>query len=646
MRLRCILMLVISLLTATVQAQPPTPEVRQNLIRAMADDTSKVNRMNELADEIQYENPGLAIDLLQTSAALSEKLGYDYGLAVAYSQRATLFFYETKLDSAQRLLDKAQSLIKNKADIQSRKQMAQIVQRYAALHQQRQKYDSAVLLYQEAASRYAEFNDQTKLIFCYYNLSGIYNSLSDTTKTLQYARETRRIALATGDSTFILRGYMALADAFSGMNQYDSVYYMAEQGLAIANRYNQAFPVGKFHLLLGTCFDNRAQYDSAIAHFTIALNMFSLINLGYETSLATYHLGHAYLQKGENKKAIEFLEGAASKSRELKLGRVLVLCLTDLVKAEENLGNIHAGLQYLKEYVAVHDTLTQRNNRQMVYDLETKYQVQQKEAQIELQHHQIRQKNLLNYLLAGAVAGFLIISFFMYYAYRQRRTLHEQRIKELEQERQLLSSEAVIKGQEEERGRLAKDLHDGLGGILSGVKFSLSHMKTNVVLDADNALMFERSLDMLDHSIAELRRVAHNMMPEVLVKFGLNEALKSYCDSIRQSGIFQIDFQFIGNEIRLPSTTEIIVYRLIQELLNNAAKHAQASRVLVQLANHEGELAITVEDNGIGFDASKQDTGKGSGWVNIRSRIEYVKGKLDVQSAAQQGTSIHISIPV
>lgn len=612
----------------------------------MADDTSKVNRMNKLAEEIQGENPIEAINLLQSAATLSKQLGYDYGLSVAYSKRSILFFYEAKLDSAQRLLDEAYALVKDKPDIQSRKQLALLTQRYAALYQQRQKYDSAVLFYQEAASRFTELNDRTKIIFCYYNLSGIYNSLSDTVNALYYARETRKIALATGDSTFIMRSYMALADAFISVKKFDSVRYLAEKGLVIAKRYKQTFPIGKFHLLLGICHDHRAQYDSAITHFTWALQEFTSINLGYEISLATYHIGHAYFQKGENKKAIEFLEKASSKSRELKLGQVLALCLTDLVKAEEHLGNTNKSLQYLKEYVAVHDTLTQQNNRQLVYDLETKYKVQQKEAQIEFQQAQIRQKNMLNYLLAGVVTSVLIISFVMYYAYKQRRSLQEQRIKELEQERQLLSSQAVIKGQEEERGRLAKDLHDGLGGILSGVKFTLTNMKSNVILDADSALMFERSLDMLDHSITELRRVAHNMMPEVLVKFGLSEALKSYCESIRESGIYKMDFQSIGMEDRLASQTEIFIYRIVQELLNNIAKHAQASHVLVQIAKQDREVNITVEDDGKGFDPYILEKSTGSGWANIKSRIDYLRGKIDIQSAKDQGTSVHITIQV
>src|SRR6185436_16432928 len=124
--------------------------------------------------------------------------------------------------------------------------------------------------------------------------------------------------------------------------------------------------------------------------------------------------------------------------------------------------------------------------------------------------------------------------------------LQQQRISELEKDRQLVAVDSMLKGQEEERSRLAKDLHDALGGLLSGVKFSLSNMKDNLIITPDNMTVFERSLDMIDTSIKELRRVAHNMMPEMLVKFGLDEALKEYCNSINATKLLTVNYQSFG----------------------------------------------------------------------------------------------------
>ena len=203
----------------------------------------------------------------------------------------------------------------------------------------------------------------------------------------------------------------------------------------------------------------------------------------------------------------------------------------------------------------------------------------------------------------------------------------------------------MLKGQEEERSRLAKDLHDGLGGLLSGVKFSLSNMKDNLIVTPDNMAVFERSLDMIDTSIKELRRVAHNMMPEMLTKFGLDEALKEYCNTINATKLLTVKYQSLGMETRIESATEIIIYRIVQELLNNILKHAVASEAFVQLIRENNRLNIVVEDNGKGFDIAVLENSKGAGWTNIRSRVEYLKGQLDIHSESK-GTLVNIEFNV
>jgi len=200
----------------------------------------------------------------------------------------------------------------------------------------------------------------------------------------------------------------------------------------------------------------------------------------------------------------------------------------------------------------------------------------------------------------------------------------------------------LLKGQEEERGRLAKDLHDGLGGMLSGVKLSLGAMKGNLILSEDSARLFSRALDQLDNSISEMRRVAHNMMPEALVKLGLQQAVQDYCDGLSETQQLKINSQFHGLDKRLDAAAEVVIYRVVQELLNNVVKHAEATEALVQVMRHENNLNITIEDNGKGFDTSKMEEARGAGLRNVQSRVDYLKGQMDIQSAPGKGTSVHI----
>ena len=247
------------------------------------------------------------------------------------------------------------------------------------------------------------------------------------------------------------------------------------------------------------------------------------------------------------------------------------------------------------------------------------------------------------------MAALLIVGFLGYRNLRHRQQLakqqdelQQQHIRELEKDKQLVAVDAMLKGQEDERSRLAKDLHDGLGGLLSGVKFSLSNMKDNLIITPDNKAVFERSLDMIDTSIKELRRVAHNMMPEMLTRFGLDEALKEYCNTVNATKLVSVKYQSHGMEARLDKATEIIIYRIIQELLNNILKHAAASQTFIQLIQDNNRLNIVVEDNGAGFDTAILKNSTGAGWANIRSRVEYLKGQLDIHSDAGKGTLVNM----
>ena len=205
----------------------------------------------------------------------------------------------------------------------------------------------------------------------------------------------------------------------------------------------------------------------------------------------------------------------------------------------------------------------------------------------------------------------------------------------------------MLKGEEQERTRLAKDLHDGLGGMLSGIKFSLNTMKGNLIMTSENNQAFERSMDMLDSSIKEMRRVAHNMMPESLVKFGLDTALKDFCNEINKTGALNVSYQSLGleNEI-IEQTTAITIYRIVQELINNTMKHAAAKTAIVQVTKSNDHLAVTVEDDGKGFDTTILYQSKGIGWSNIKNRVEFLKGTLDVQSEKDKGTSVHIELNI
>jgi two-component system NarL family sensor kinase len=199
---------------------------------------------------------------------------------------------------------------------------------------------------------------------------------------------------------------------------------------------------------------------------------------------------------------------------------------------------------------------------------------------------------------------------------------------------------------EDERNRVAKDLHDGLGGLLSGVKLSLQSITGNIIISDQQAASLKRVLSQLDNAISEMRRVAHSMMPESLMRFGLVQAIEDFCYDINESKMVHLNFYHHGLEQRLDSSAEITLFRVIQELVNNAIKHAAATNILIHLVKNENQLILTVEDNGTGFDVTNIKNSKGVGLSNIQSRINFLKGNLEIDSKQDIGTSFYITIPV
>jgi two-component system, NarL family, sensor kinase len=312
----------------------------------------------------------------------------------------------------------------------------------------------------------------------------------------------------------------------------------------------------------------------------------------------------------------------------------------------KTLGNFKEAYNNLYKYSVKYSDIINEENFRKITSLERESELQKKEKEID-------KTKTRNKLLIGSSTGLLTLITLGYRNFKnkqkvssQQQELQKQKIAELEKDKQLSAIDAMLQGQEEERSRIAKDLHDGLGGMLSGTKLSFINMKENLVLTPENAVQFDKSLSMLDNTIADLRKVAHNLMPEALVKFGLQEAVRDFCNSIQSSTNLKVVYQPFGENRKLSNTAEVFTYRIIQELVNNAVKHANATQIIVQLTNNNNKVGIAVEDDGKGFDVNALANSKGAGMDNIKYRVQYFNGTIDTVTSAGNGTSVNIELVV
>lgn len=617
----------------------------QKLLSTAKEDTNKVKLQFALALEYQDNDMKIAMEYIRQSGQLSEKLGYNLGSMKAHKKMTYLYATLNQQDSAIWFCNRYLKIASEAKD------SLNIGIAYFILGERynfKSDYETGIE-YSLKGIKIIERNDTSSATKATLNgaMAANYLMIKDYIKSIEFGEIAEVLDRKNGNTKSLSSTLINLGNAYAENGNDDKATKVYEEALAISeeNNYTSLITMACEGML--DLMDRRNNMEQVKYYAEKGLALAQQIADSLNIMACTQGLAVYYLKTSNAAKAKELLFEALriSENNNYKEERGQILqSLSNVFFAEKN---YTLGAEYQRRANKLKEEIFTESTAQKLANEEVKYETEKKEAQIKLQQSQLKQKSTLNYLLIAGAAALLIILLLSYRNYRNRQKLQQAKIDELETEKKLTATEAVLKGEEQERTRLAKDLHDGLGGMLSGIKHSLNNMKGNLIMTPDNAQAFERSLDMLDSSIKEMRRVAHNMMPEVLVRYGLDTALKEYCREITQSGVMHTTYQSIGMDgINLEQTTAVTIYRIVQELVNNAIKHSAADNLLVQahVAEQENVLMLTVEDNGKGFDTAILKNSPGIGWSNIQNRVEFLKGKIDINSAPDKGTSVIIEI--
>jgi two-component system, NarL family, sensor kinase len=595
---------------------------------------------------LQYENNKVdsAKYYYIEARKLSKKLDFTIGELKFISNYTAILNSQGNLDSSL-ILNKQAILIAEK--INDKKQLAIAYGNLGASYQFLGNYDSAVIKYIISEKYLEAIGNKKYQSIASANIASIYDNLGNYEQGIFYANKAEKIARDLQDDYCIAAAMINKSNSLINLRRYNE----AEKVLLEAIKISRAIKNDAYYL---NCLINISDlkiktedFDNIKNYMDEALAISKRLNdvMGHNNALrgmATYYLYKKDYVKA-NRYALQALnEATENKNKDYQLKSIQ--SLTEIALSNQD---FKLAKRYQLQEDSINGLISLETMATKIEETKIKYETEKKETQLKLQQTSIKQKNTLNILFGSSAAAILLVSLFSYKNYRNKQKLQQQKITELETQQQLSATEAVLKGEEQERTRLAKDLHDGLGGMLSGIKYSFNSMKGNLVMTPDNAQAFERSMDMLDSSIKEMRRVAHNMMPEALVKFGLDTALKDFCNDIEKSGALQIAYQSIGLEnVVIDQTASITIYRIVQELINNTMKHAVAKNAVVQVTKIDKQLSITVEDDGKGFDKAILKQQAGMGWSNITNRVDFLKGKIDVDSQSGKGTSVHIEIEI
>lgn len=286
--------------------------------------------------------------------------------------------------------------------------------------------------------------------------------------------------------------------------------------------------------------------------------------------------------------------------------------------------------------------LSRKENAAQVIKLEKKYESERKnkviaEQNVKLNNH-IYQRNLM---IGGTILTLMAMAILLVRGYFRKKLFHF-KMKNFEKEKKILAMDFILQGQEEERKRIARDLHDGLGGLLASAKMQLEKVESEIGILKDMSIM-NNAQGIIDNAYKEVRRISHDMMPADLLEFGFKESVLNFIEKINIKKGLLIDAQFFSDGDKLNDNHALVLYRILQELINNVLKHSQASQVIIQFSENSSSYLLTVEDDGIGFEKDKVK--HGLGLQNIHSRVKYLNGKLNFYSKTNEGVSYEISIP-
>ena len=459
------------------------------------------------------------------------------------------------------------------------------------------------------------------------------------------------------------------------------VYYT--RSLKEASLAKSTSLIANAHNNIGLVYEERGDYKKALAQYQFSLIEYRKVKEKLGQSYSLEYIGYVYFLMKNYPPAIENLEKSLALRTEIKDSYGISICLIELTEVYKAKGDLTRALSYGKQaiafskkinypdmlqngylllseiygenrkydeaylahktYVLVKDSIFNATKSKQISELQAKYENEKKQQQISI----LNKENTIQKLtIIAIVAAFVLTIFITYLIYNRYRLKQDARLHQEVIVQQDLATKAVLKAEENERKRISGELHDGLGQMFSAVKMNLSALADHIQFeDAHGEEMFEKTLSLVDESCKEVRVISHQMAPNILLKSGLATAVRDFIDKIDARKL-KVNLSIFGLKERLDQNIEMVLYRVIQEAVNNVIKHAEANTLDIQLSKDGEGINAMIEDNGKGFDSTATDKFEGIGLKNIKSRVEYLKGQVDFSSVQGSGTLVAIYIPL
>ncbi len=516
----------------------------------------------------------------------------------------------------------------------------------AARAQALSKNELSIDYFQKSTSFFEACHDTVMVAQNFINLSLLYhNNIADFVNGLKYGENgLALIESQHSDQPVLLwRAINAVAINHDDAGRWDEAIAFHRRNLTTKDPAH----LGNTLNNLGNTLRKKGEFAQAEPYFRQSLQRIDPKNV---YMLATVYLNLSQVNEdlGRRAKALQYNDSSlqyAIKSNDVEKLRDSYDVAYHLYQKE---GNYRKAFDALNHFMEIKDSVLSKDKAAVIYEMESRYQSAQKEQQIAQLQNETLNKNFeiqqSRFITWGIVVIVLVLGMATaWYSKRQQYRLKAERAQEREDlQRQRFS--AVIEAEENERSRVAKDLHDGLGQLISTAKLGLTAVSLHSH-DPQNQLL-NNSISVLDRATQEVRSIAHNLMPAALTELGLHAALEDMVEKINDAKLMNVQLNMTGIDQRLPGTVEVAVYRVIQEVINNMLKHSRADQIQVNLTRTGNALNLSIADNGVGFEKEMITRSKGLGWKSVFSRIALLNGNIEVDTRPGAGTSVSIQFAI
>lgn len=558
------------------------------------------------------------------------------------------------------MLDRIDSLIKHKLQEGSTDQLSELYLERANAKLSLFSEIGEALHDLQTSTTYARYNEDTlafhksnSKIAELYTLQEIYydDAVSKLDEAIRYFNLKEETVLEA-------KSYTLLSEIYEKKQEYDIALNSINKALSLNEVIKDTSLQLQCNLIVTKLFSKNGKIDKAIELGENNLRLSQLLKEDHFITENLLNLAEYHLLKSDYKNGEVYLDESLIIKKGSKEQKARLYKLLSDYSIEEY--DVAKSFDQFKQYIVYKDSIAMLSRRELMNSLAYEFETRDKEREIvrlekdsEIAVLTLQQQRRLVWILvasliAGLLALFLIIRFYaqkisanQQLAEKQSQ-LDQQRIKDMSNDFKIRNLESMIIGQEEERKRISTDLHDSLGGMLSALKLQYDSLHLNhKALDEDED--YENINSLIDTACDEVRNIARNLKPASLEKIGLKAALTDLVNRYKRIPNADITLHFHKTDKKLNYNTKVHVYRIIQELINNAIKHSKCKELDIQISSLNDEFVIMVEDDGVGFD--KLNAIYGHGIENIRSRVNILKGDLQIDTQKDKGTSVIIHIP-